>query len=182
MCSINSASSASTGFCSKCCGGFRKSYHPVAILIERAANGHALISELSRRWANLIVPIDPDRRSKSARLRAHAATILAGRIHLPADAPWCDELIAEIVGFREFRAAAFTDQVDTITQFLDHAPRFAHMKSRAMTITGVMLAGYRTLIATAPAVGTPGIASRGRREAEPLQDPIFNLPPKMGSW
>jgi hypothetical protein len=99
---------------------------------------------------------------------------------LPAGGPWCDEFIAEIVGFRG--RAAFTDQVDAMTQFLDHAPEFAHMKSRAMTTTGVMLAGYRTLVATAPAVGTPGIASRGGREPEPLRDPIFNLPPKMGSW
>ena len=45
---------------------FCKAYRPVAILIERAANGHALISDLSRkspRIAKLVVPVELDGRS-----------------------------------------------------------------------------------------------------------------------
>jgi predicted phage terminase large subunit-like protein len=159
---------------------FVKGYRPIAILIERTANGNALISDLNPRHGKRVIPIDPDGRSKSMRLGAHAQAILDGRIHLPLNAPWADNYVAEFVGFRQFRRTVFTDQIDATTQFLDHAPKFAHMKSRAMTTTGVMLAGYRTLVATAPAVGTPGIASRGGREPEPTHDPIFDLPPKPG--
>jgi predicted phage terminase large subunit-like protein len=109
---------------------FYSRYRPVAILIERAANGHALISELSRKYkqlAKLVVPIDPDGRSKSARLRVHAETIIAKRIHLPADVLWRDDFIAEFV---EFPHCKFTDQVDATTQFLDHAAELAHLTTR----------------------------------------------------
>jgi hypothetical protein len=58
---------------------FRKRYRPAAILIERAANGVALISDLSTKYGDLIRPVELDGRSKSARLRVHAETILAKR-------------------------------------------------------------------------------------------------------
>jgi predicted phage terminase large subunit-like protein len=102
---------------------FRKKYRPVAILIERAANGHALISDLSRKHPKLLViPIEPDGRSKSARLRVHVDTIIAKRIHLPAHAAWRDDFVKEFIAFPKGK---FTDQVDATTQFLDHAGEFA---------------------------------------------------------
>jgi len=110
---------------------FYKKYRPVAVLIERAANGHALISELSRKYkqlAKLVVPIDPDGRSKSARLRVHAATIIAKRIHLPADASWRDDFVTEFI---EFPNGKFSDQVDATTQFLDRARELAGLMASA---------------------------------------------------
>jgi predicted phage terminase large subunit-like protein len=104
---------------------FRKKYRPVRILIECAANGNALISDLSRKYANLLVPVTPDGRSKSARLRVHAETIIGGRIHLPADAAWLDDFVAEFV---EFPHGKFTDQVDATTQLLDHAGELMSLK------------------------------------------------------
>jgi predicted phage terminase large subunit-like protein len=101
---------------------FRKIYRPVAILIERAANGHALISDLNRRFPRLIRPVEPDGRSKSARLLRHAATILSRRVYLPAAAPWREAYVQE---FREFPKGRFSDQVDATTQLLDHASEFA---------------------------------------------------------
>jgi predicted phage terminase large subunit-like protein len=109
----------------------RKRYKPVAIIIERAANGHALISQLRRKYPNLaklVIPVDPDGRSKSARLRVHAGTIIEGRIHLPADEPWRDDFVAEFV---EFPHGRFTDQIDATTQFLDHAPKLAKLTPTA---------------------------------------------------
>jgi len=106
----------------------RKRYKPVAIIIERAANGHALISQLGRKFpklAKLVIPVDPDGRSKSARLRVHAGTIIEGRIHLPADEPWRDDFVAEFV---KFPGGKFTDQIDATTQFLDHAAELAKLK------------------------------------------------------
>ena len=104
---------------------FCKVYRPARILIERAANGHALISDLSRKYSKLLIPIDPDGRSKSARLRMHADTIIAKRIRLSAHAAWRDDFVKEFV---EFPNGKFTDQIDATTQFLDHATELARLK------------------------------------------------------
>lgn len=117
---------------------FRKIYRPVAILIERAANGHALISDLICKFPQLIRPIEPDGRSKSARLLVHADAILSKRVSLPALAPWRDAFVQE---FCSFPKGKFTDQVDATTQFLDHAGEFVALASfgsgeRAIAATG----------------------------------------------
>ena len=104
---------------------FSKIYRPVAILIERAANGHALLSDLDRK-PKLLRPIEPDGRSKSARLRVHADVIIAKRICLPAQASWRDDFVKEFI---EFPRGKFTDQVDATTQFLDHADEFAGLEA-----------------------------------------------------
>jgi predicted phage terminase large subunit-like protein len=101
---------------------FRKRCRPVAILIERAANGPALISERRRKFGQLIIPVDPDGRSKAARLGRHADLIIGKRIWLPAGAEWRDDFINEFV---KFPNSTFTDQVDAVTQLLDHAAEFA---------------------------------------------------------
>jgi predicted phage terminase large subunit-like protein len=159
---------------------FRKRYRSLATLIERTANGNALISDFRPQQGEHLIPVDPDGRSKTARLRAHAQIILERRIHLPLNAPWADDYVTEIVDFRQFRRNVFTDQIDATTQFLDHAHLFANLKFNAMTVTGLIKAGYRTRVFAAPATGTPGVASRGGRESWPLSDPIFDLPPKPG--
>jgi predicted phage terminase large subunit-like protein len=100
---------------------FRRRYRPVKILIERTANGNALLSDLPPFYSELLVPIDPDGRSKSARLRAHIETIIGKRIYLAAAVSWREDFVSEFV---EFPHGAFTDQVDATTQFLDHASEF----------------------------------------------------------
>lgn len=104
---------------------FRKLHRPAAILIERAANGHALISDLTRKYGKLVIPIDPDGRSKSARLRVHAGTIIAKRIFLPAHASWRHSYETEFI---DFPNGKFTDQIDATTQFLDRAGDFAGLE------------------------------------------------------
>jgi predicted phage terminase large subunit-like protein len=104
---------------------FKKWCRPVAILIERAANGYALISDLSRKFSKILIPVDPDGRSKTARLGRHAALIVGKRIWLPEDAEWREDFISEFAAFPNGR---FTDQVDATTQFLDHAPEFAALE------------------------------------------------------
>jgi predicted phage terminase large subunit-like protein len=120
---------------------FRKRYRPVAILIERAANGNALISDLARKhsYSELLMPIDPDGRSKSARLRVHAETIIGKRIYLAADVPWRDDFVSEFV---KFPHGAFTDQVDATTQLLDHASEFIGLKQRPQA--GLMVVGLNS--------------------------------------
>jgi predicted phage terminase large subunit-like protein len=134
---------------------FRRRYQPAAILIERAANGNALISELSRKYRHLIMPIEPDGRSKSARLRVHAETIIAQRIHLPADEPWRDDFVAELV---EFPRGQFTDQVDAMTQFLDYAGELAKLKPTPQAGGGI-LARNSSAQALSSFWGAPGMSS-----------------------
>jgi predicted phage terminase large subunit-like protein len=141
----------------------RRQYRPQAIIIERAANGHALISQLRRRYpklAKLVRPVDPDGRSKSARFRIHARTILAKRIHLPADEPWRDEFISEFVDFPHGR---FTDQVDATTQFLDHAGELAKLKPTPQAGSAILAPNSRAHSRPPPFLGSaPGLSSNGQ--------------------
>ncbi len=147
---------------------FRKRYRPAAILIERAANGNALISDLSRKHADLVIPIDPDGRSKSARLRAHAETIIARSIHLPADVPFRDEFIAEFV---EFPNGKFTDQVDATTQLLDRADELARLEPRPAP-GGAVLAGNsmnrQSRIIPSSTQSTPGLMAGRHSDGRPI--------------
>ena len=137
---------------------FRKRYRPAAILIERAANGNALISELSRKCGHLVKPIDPDGRSKSARLRVHAETIIAKRIYLPTEVSWRDDFVAEFV---EFPHGKFADQVDATTQFLDHAGELANLKARPQA-GGAVLVRNSSAQRMTPSSVWSGISSNGQ--------------------
>jgi predicted phage terminase large subunit-like protein len=142
----------------------RKRYKPVAIIIERAANGPALISQLRRRFPNLaklVIPVDPDGRSKSARLRVHVKTIVAGRIHLPADEPWRDDFVAEFV---EFPRGRFTDQIDATTQFLDRAAELAKLKPAPHAGNAILArnSGAQSRKLLSPFGGAHGMSSGGQ--------------------
>jgi predicted phage terminase large subunit-like protein len=112
----------------RACRQFRRKYRAAAVLIERSALGAALVSEGNRRKWKRVVPVIPDGRSKTARLRAHVEAIRAGSISLPADAEWRDEFIREFV---EFPHSAFADQVDGATQYLDWAGARPELKPLA---------------------------------------------------
>jgi predicted phage terminase large subunit-like protein len=157
---------------------FYNRYRPVAILIERAANGHALISELSRKYkqlAKLVIPIDPDGRSKSARLRVHAETIIAKRIYLPVDVSWRDDFIAEFV---EFPHGRFTDQVDATTQFLDHAGELAQLTtSRPAGLASFRLnSSGQTRAIVPPKRSEPGHAVGTHSDGSPFTGGHSNAP------
>jgi predicted phage terminase large subunit-like protein len=155
---------------------FRKRYRPAAILIERAANGNALISDLSRKHADLLIPIDPDGRSKSARLRAHAETIIAKRIHLPAEAPWQDDFVEEFV---EFPHGAFTDQVDATTQFLDRAGDLARLEPRpapgGAVLTPNSMPQQRRIIPSS-AGSAPGLMAGTHSDGRPMAGSRSRVP------
>jgi predicted phage terminase large subunit-like protein len=157
---------------------FYKRYRPVAILIERAANGHALISELNRKFkqlAKLVVPIDPDGRSKSARLRVHSETIIAKRIHLPADASWRDDFVTEFI---EFPNGKFTDQVDATTQFLDRAREFVGLtasRPAGMASLGLNSTGQARTISS-PVRSEPGFGVGTHSDGRPFTGGHSNVP------
>jgi predicted phage terminase large subunit-like protein len=91
---------------------FGKRYPQAPILIERAANGHVLISELTRKQRKRVYGITP-RGSKAARFRPHVEKILAGRIRLPVDAPIGLDFVQEVIQFPHGR---HTDLVDAFSQ------------------------------------------------------------------
>jgi predicted phage terminase large subunit-like protein len=84
------------------------------ILMEDQASGTQLIQELNRDGHGIITPCKPVG-DKVMRLHAQTATIEAGRVHIPADAPWADDYLHE---FLMFPAGKHDDQVDSTAQFL----------------------------------------------------------------
>jgi predicted phage terminase large subunit-like protein len=90
-------------------------YPRCPVLVERTANGPALITKLKRIWPKRVYEITP-RGSKASRLRPHIEAIIAGRIHLPLDAPFSSRFVQE---FAEFPHGHHTDQVDAFTQYMD---------------------------------------------------------------
>jgi predicted phage terminase large subunit-like protein len=89
-------------------------HRPIAVLIEKAGGGHALISRFKRkhRCIRKIIP----QGSKTARFHRHIEAILDRRILLPEDAPWLDDFVEEL---HDFPHGRFADQVDALSQYLD---------------------------------------------------------------
>jgi predicted phage terminase large subunit-like protein len=96
---------------------FIKRHRPDVVLIEKTANGPALISELRRKekTRRLVLPITP-RGSKAARLSRHIDKIRDGRVQLPENAVFNAEFGAE---FERFHRRKHADQVDAFTQTAD---------------------------------------------------------------
>jgi len=84
-------------------------YRPRAVFCEEAASGYALLSELRRTTNIEIIGISP-KGSKEARAEAVAPMFEAGRVYLPAQAPWLEAWIHEHL---RFPGGAHDDMVDT---------------------------------------------------------------------
>jgi predicted phage terminase large subunit-like protein len=153
---------------------FRKTYRPAAILIERAANGHALISELSRKYPKLLIVIEPDGRSKSARLRVHGETIIAKRICLPVHSSWRADFIEEFIAFPKGK---FTDQVDATTQFLDHADEYADLEAALQAgFAAAVTRNGQTRTISSSNRRERGIAAAVRGNGRPINGTQGNVP------
>jgi predicted phage terminase large subunit-like protein len=89
-------------------------------LVEKAANGHAVIDTLSEKIPG-ILPVIPES-SKEARLAAVSGFIEAGNVWVPDStvAEWADDFVEEVAGFPN---AANDDQVDTMTMALNRLGR-----------------------------------------------------------
>jgi predicted phage terminase large subunit-like protein len=96
---------------------FIKRHQPDVVLIEKTANGPALISELRRKGKtrHLVLPITP-RGSKAAHLNRNIDKIRDGRVQLPENAVFNAEFGAE---FERFHRREHADQVDAFTQMAD---------------------------------------------------------------
>lgn len=89
-------------------------HQPAAVLIEAAANGHAVVQMMRKKLPN-IVPIKPDK-SKVARASGAAPMIEAGSVFLPVRAHWLPFMLDQ---FATFPVGKNDDAVDAITQGLN---------------------------------------------------------------
>jgi hypothetical protein len=102
-------------------------------------------------------------------------TIIAKRIHLPADAPWRDDFVMEFV---EFPRGKYTDQVDATTQFLDRAGELVRLKARppgGIASAGFNSGGQNTTISRS--IGSePGRAVGRHSDGRPFTGGQSNVP------
>jgi predicted phage terminase large subunit-like protein len=90
-------------------------WSPTALLVEDRASGQSLIQELQRETRLPVVPVSVDR-DKVTRAQAVTPMIEAGRVFLPASAPWLPDYLDEL---SSFPAAPHDDQVDSTTMALN---------------------------------------------------------------
>ena len=104
-------------------------YSPTAILVEDAASGTALISDIGQQVKYLVAR--RPKGSKQERILEHYASLSAGRVSVLSEAPGLSQFLDEMVQFPEGK---YNDQVDAVSQFLDwigdptrrrHAPAVA---------------------------------------------------------
>ncbi len=107
----------------------RQQHAADAVLIEDRGSGTQLIQALLEDGLHAIA-VAPEA-DKATRLYTQSLHIEAGRVLLPAEAPWLDEFRTELLRFPQGR---HDDQVDSLSQFLawaaDHAwggPRFRRL-------------------------------------------------------
>lgn len=90
-------------------------WQPDAVLIEDQGSGTSLLQELSVTHGLRPIAIKPER-DKVTRFSAATIAFEKGQVCLPANAPWLDELLNELMRFPQSR---FDDQVDSVSQFLN---------------------------------------------------------------
>lgn len=89
-------------------------YRGAKVLIESAANGHAIFDQVSREIAG-VVEVKPEG-GKVARAASVQSIVERGVVVLPAHAPWLDAWVDEVSGFE--CGAKHDDQVDAMVYAL----------------------------------------------------------------
>jgi len=100
-------------------GEQKELFRPQVVLIEDKASGTQLIQEQIASGMSRVKGVKPDG-DKIMRLHAQTATIENGFVHLPDEAHWLADYIAELTAFP---ASRHDDQVDSTAQALAWAKR-----------------------------------------------------------
>ena len=95
--------------------GMAQRFNPAAVLIEAAANGHAVIQMMKKKGLPNIIGIKPDK-SKVARASGAAPMVEAGSVFLPPQAHWLQFFLNQ---FTQFPLGKNDDLVDSVTQGLN---------------------------------------------------------------
>lgn len=90
-------------------------WRPNAVLIEDKGSGISLVQQLRATTPLPVIPLDPGGQKKIDRLVAVSSLFEAGRVYLPAAAPWLLDYEVELT---IFPLAAHDDQVDSTSQAL----------------------------------------------------------------
>jgi predicted phage terminase large subunit-like protein len=112
-----------------------KVYRPSVVLIEDTAAGPMLLRELGPRQGMALVRVPQPREDKVTRLRRHRPLIRAGGVQLLRGAPGLDDFRNEVALFPN---AAFDDQVDALSQYLDYIAKHPNPPVRAAQAIGVI--------------------------------------------
>ena len=102
-----------------------RQWKPQAVLVEAAANGHAVMSMLKQKVPNLIGIKPSQLGPKTVRVQACAPIIEAGNFYLPARATWVEPFISQAT---LFPAARNDDMVDAVSQALNWATKRPEFK------------------------------------------------------
>ena len=94
-------------------------HKPELVLIEDKASGISLIQELRNATSIPVEGVEP-KGDKIMRADSQAAAIAGGKVWLPTEASWLDDLKSEVLAFPNGR---HDDQVDSIVQFMIWAYR-----------------------------------------------------------
>jgi predicted phage terminase large subunit-like protein len=95
---------------------FTVKWRPSTILIERAANGFALISELKSEFAGVIGFTPAEYGSKKQRAIMSTSYYAAGNVYFPR-APFVSDMVEEL---KDYPAGANDDRVDALSQAFIH--------------------------------------------------------------
>ena len=95
-------------------------YPPDAILIEDAQTGIPLTQELKMQTNLPVIPIQvKPKEGKVTRAVASAGTVEAGRISIPAVAPWKAEYLRQVLYYPSDDEEMHDDMVDSTSQFIN---------------------------------------------------------------
>jgi predicted phage terminase large subunit-like protein len=91
-------------------------WKPSAILVEDRASGQSLLQELKSATCLPVIGVKVDA-DKISRAQAVTAFVEAGKVYLPAEAPWLNDFVNELA---VFPSGLYDDQVDSTTQALNY--------------------------------------------------------------
>jgi predicted phage terminase large subunit-like protein len=95
---------------------------PDVVMIEKKASGQSLIQDM-RRAGLPVMEYTPDR-DKVSRVHAASPMIESGRVWIPTQKKWADDLMEELIRFPN---AAHDDQVDAMTMAIHYLRESWHL-------------------------------------------------------
>ena len=101
-------------------------HQPELVLIEDKASGISLVQELYQSTSIPVEEFVPEG-DKIMRAFSQSAAIAGGKVWLPKEAPWLDDLKTEVLAFPNGR---HDDQVDSIVQFMIWAYKHVYATPR----------------------------------------------------
>ena len=97
-----------------------RQWGPSAVLVEAAANGHAVMQLMKQKIPNMIGIKPSQLGSKTTRVQACAPIIEAGNFYLPQRATWVEPFVSQCA---MFPAGKNDDQIDAVSQALNWLTR-----------------------------------------------------------